>query len=277
MVGEAKRRREAEAANTPEAVAERWRKAFAGGVMIGTPVFGGKPEAEYMAACEKLAFICGELGLKYATTRPVSESLIQRARNYVAREFLESPCEWLMWIDSDIRFEPEDILALLETGYPFVGGAYGRKQVAWEPVIKAARIGLDNPERFATTYVVNLLPEDAIEGAVTFDGKGCCEVLDLPTGFLLTHRSVYEKMRDEFDIAYTDDSTESRRPIWSFFECPIVEEGGRRRLLSEDYHLSRQWQRLGGKCMLHTGIELDHIGRHAFKGNRAVILDGSCR
>lgn len=265
-MGEAKRRREAQD--------QRWTDAFDGvRLMIGTPTYGGQATTQYLEACEALAYTLGELGITYRACRPKSESLVPRARNYVAREFLESDCTHLLFIDADIVFQPSDVLALLETRKPFVGGAYPRKQIEWATVIEAARIGADDPGSYASSYVVNLLPEDAKECAVTYDEKSCVEVMDLPTGFLLCDRAVYERLRVEVDdIEYNDDAG-PQRPIWNFFPIPVVNK----RLLSEDYAFCRLWQGIGGKCHLLPSLELHHVGSHVFRANADRIFAGCVR
>jgi hypothetical protein len=41
--------------------------------------------------------------------------------------------------------------------------------------------------------------------------------------------------------------------------------------LSEDYAFCRRWQRIGGKIWLDTTINLNHIGRHAYKGDVSYL------
>lgn len=303
-MGAAKRaREELAAASTPEAITERWKKAAGKGIMIGTPIYMGAPTAEYMGSCEDLFASFVLMGIPCAKSRTLSESLVPRARNTIAKAFLGTELEWLMFIDADIVFQPRDVLALLESGHKVVGGAYPRKQMEMEHVIRAVKAGIHEPGRFASSYVVNLLPEDAAEGSVSFDEHGCVPVLDLPTGFLLIHRSAFEEIRAKINIReenvvsdvtgsdlqphikdlilakmprleYKDTNNE---PVWNFFPCPVVFEHGRWWLLSEDYAFCRMWQEIGGQCWLHTGLELHHVGRHTFLANKDLILDGCAR
>lgn len=286
-MGAAKRAREAaEAARSPDAMAERWRKAVGAGLMIGQPVFGGLPCSENADALADLGTVLALSDCPWGRAKTVGESLVPRARNTIARELFRSSFEWLLFIDADIVFTPRDVLILLESGYDVVGGAYPRKQVEFDTVVRAARAGLPKPERFASSYVVNLLPEDVADGAATYDENGCVEVLDLPTGFLLIHRRVFEKIReargDKSDdvfgrLEYITDDGPHAAPCWNFFPTPVAYEGGRWRYLSEDYGFCRLWQSIGGKCHLHTGIELHHIGRYVFRGDRELIMEGCVR
>ena len=283
----------------------RWKAASGKGIAIGTPVYGGLATSEYQASCERLVMEMTMADVHFALLRPTGESLVPRARNYVARDFLATECEWLLFIDADIRFEAWNVLALLESGHKVVGGAYPRKNVEWESVVRAARLGIPSPQRFASHYVVNLLPEDQAEGACSFDAHGCVEVLDMPTGFLLIHRSVLEEMRQKVSdreqatlaaiaesslpdhvkehlwrelprLEHVDDAGMGK-PCWNFFPTPVAFEGNRWRYLSEDYGFCRMWQSIGGKVWLHTRIVLDHVGKHTYKGDGDLILEGSAR
>lgn len=288
-----------------EAIAERWRKAVGAGLIIGTPVYGGLPTVEYQSSCEALLIETTKAGAPLGVMRPSGESLVPRGRNYVARNFLQTDFEWLLFIDADIRFTPPAVLVLLESGYSVVGGAYPRKTIEWATVVGAARAGVPQPERFACHYVVNLLPEDQAEGAVTYGKAGCVEVLDMPTGFLLIHRSVFEEIREKVvareketlaaiaesslpdavkehlwrelpRLEHVDDAGVGK-PCWNFFPTPVAWEGGRWRYLSEDYGFCRLYQSIGGKVHLQPLIKLDHVGRHVYEGCPELVLEGSAR
>jgi hypothetical protein len=50
-----------------------------------------------------------------------NESLITRARNYLVDEFLRSGFTHLLFIDSDIHYSPQDVLALLALDKDVIG------------------------------------------------------------------------------------------------------------------------------------------------------------
>lgn len=54
-------------------------------------------------------------------------SLIYDARNKLAKKALEMEADWTMWFDSDMTFEPDTMLRLLEHKAPIVSGAYFRR------------------------------------------------------------------------------------------------------------------------------------------------------
>ena len=68
-----------------------------------------------------------------------NESLITRARNYIADEFLRSNHTHLMFIDSDIGFAAKDVLSLAalqsdESDYDIICGPYPKKVISWEKI-----------------------------------------------------------------------------------------------------------------------------------------------
>ncbi len=54
-------------------------------------------------------------------------SLIYEARNKLAKQAIKMGAEWTMWFDSDMIFQPDTMLKLLEHNAPMVSGAYFRR------------------------------------------------------------------------------------------------------------------------------------------------------
>lgn len=54
-------------------------------------------------------------------------SLIYDARNKLVKQALKMGAEWTMWFDSDMIFQPDTMLRLLEHDAPIVSGAYFRR------------------------------------------------------------------------------------------------------------------------------------------------------
>ena len=66
-------------------------------------------------------------------------SLVYEARNKLAKKAIELETDYTMWLDSDMVFEPDTMLRLLEHNKPFISGAYFRRSppyslVAFEEV-----------------------------------------------------------------------------------------------------------------------------------------------
>jgi len=86
----------------------------------------------YTKACTDLAKIGAQYGMDINFFYLFNESLIQRARNYLVDSFLRSDYTHLMFIDSDIGFNPHDVISLAalaepDSGYDIVCGPYPKK------------------------------------------------------------------------------------------------------------------------------------------------------
>ena len=110
----------------------RKRKLF-----LATPMYGGNCVGMYTRAVADLAAICAKYGIPLQLYFLFNESLITRARNYCADEFLRSDATHMLFIDSDIGFNPQDVLALLamqddDSDYDVIGAPYPKKCISWE-------------------------------------------------------------------------------------------------------------------------------------------------
>ena len=98
-------------------------------LFVATPMYGGQCVGLYMKACLDLQAICVRYGMEVRFSFLFNESLITRARNYLVDEFLRSGFTHLLFIDSDILFNPEDVLALLGLDKDVIGGPYPKKSI----------------------------------------------------------------------------------------------------------------------------------------------------
>ena len=82
-------------------------------IFLAVPMYGGQCSGMFCRAVTDLSSICTRYGIGLQLYFLFNESLITRARNYCADEFVRSNCTHLMFIDSDIGFNPNDVIALL--------------------------------------------------------------------------------------------------------------------------------------------------------------------
>ena len=244
----------------------RKRKLF-----IATPMYGGQCAGPFAKSCLDLVTLCIKHGIECQFFFLFNESLITRARNYLADEFLRSPATHLMFIDSDIGFNPMDVLALLALDKPIAGGPYPKKTIAWEKILDAAKFGLadGNPlqlEKYSGDYVFNVVP-----GTLEIKMDAPVEVLEIGTGFMLIKREVFEAFKLAYpEFAYTPDHNRTAnfsggRQIHMFFQALIDPVSNR--YLSEDYMFC-QWSRnCGQKVFFCPWMKLNHVGAYVFGGS----------
>ena len=201
---------------------ERKRKIF-----VATPMYGGQCSGMYTKSTADLATISTQYGMDVRFFYLFNESLITRARNYLVDEFLRSPYTHLMFIDSDIHFNPNDVLTLAALDKEIIGAPYPKKCIAWEKVRNAVDAGLadDDPvqlEEYTGDFVFN-----PASGTSEIKVSEPVEVLEIGTGFMLVRREVFEKFRDAYpQFSYKPDHNRSEnfdgsRYIHAFFDTVI--------------------------------------------------------
>lgn len=214
---------------------------------IGIPCYGGMVSEPTMTSLLRFVLLAQQAKLNWSLDTMVNESLVTRARNnLMAKMMSNTTSTHFMFIDADIRFQPESILQMLACDKEVIGGLYPKKAL---PV----------------NYVINLQPQTKIQGDIfTVDTTG--------TGFLLFKRSVYDKLIAAHpETKYVDDvglGKQFEPMMYSIFDCEIDEKG---HYLSEDWLFCRRWQRLGGEIWVHSKVLLNHIGHYEFTGDLSKI------
>ena len=249
-------------------------------IMVATPMYGGQCAGIYTKSSTDLAGLARNYGVQLSFFYLFNESLITRARNYLADEFMRSDYTHLMFIDSDIGFDPTDVLALAAIADPnsdkeIVCGPYPKKAIAWEKIKKAVDKGFadDNPavlEKYVGDYVFNPVSGS---GDIRIDQPA--EVLEGGTGFMMIQRSAFEKYAEAYpEFSYKPDHVrtahfDGSREIMAYFDCVIDPES--KRYLSEDYMFC-QWARKAGiKVWMCPWMRLTHMGSYMFGGSLADL------
>lgn len=229
------------------------------GIMLCLPMFGGICHGDFALALVNTVHFLTDLGFRINTQAMFNESLITRARNNLARTFIQDKTmDMMMFIDADVTWKQEDVLRLILSDKDFVGGVYPRKKIHWDVVAKAARAGKQNPQDWAYSYLFN-----GIEGSEAEDDL--IEVTHAATGFLLLRRNVFDTLIP-ITKSYDDVIDGNSVTGWDFFKVGIGENG---RYTSEDYWFCNDWRKTGGKIYINPFIRLGHIGTHKFDGDLA--------
>ena len=210
-------------------------------LFVATPMYGGQNYGLYMKACLDLQGMCIQYGIDVKFSFLFNESLITRARNYLVDEFLNrSDCTHMLFIDSDINFNPQDVIAMLALDRDVIGGPYPKKAIKWSNVKKAVQMHPDiepgTLEKVTGDYVFN-----PVMGTAQFSVSEPLEVMEIGTGFMMIKREVFPKFAEHYpDLKYKPDHVgqahfDGSRYIHAYFDTVIdpVSE----RYLSEDYIL----------------------------------------
>ena len=251
-------------------------------LFIATPMYGGNCLGLYTKACLDLQGLCAQYGIETRFSFLFNESLITRARNYLVDEFLRSGFTHLLFIDSDIHYDPQDVLALIALDKDVIGAPYPKKSINWKAVWNASKKLLGNPgfdeEKFnpgelegvTGDYVFNPVP-----GTKSFNVLHPLEVMEIGTGFMMVKRPVFDKFREEYPhLNYKPDhlgqsNFDGSRYIHAFFDTVIDPDS--HRYLSEDYMFCQYWRAIGGQIWLCPWMKLGHTGTYEFKGDMPRI------
>ena len=241
-------------------------------LFVATPMYGGQCFGSYTKSILDLSRLCQSYGISCQFSFLFNESLITRARNYLVDEFLRSDHTHLMFIDSDIDFNPKDVLALLAMKKPIIGGPYPKKCIAWENVYDAVRYGMvPNENRhqlanFAGDFVFNAVP-----GTTEIKLNEPAQVLEIGTGFMLIEREVFTKFAEAYpQYWYNPDHNRSAafdgsRKIFQYFQAEI--EPDRQRYLSEDYWFCQKARQADISVWLCPWMEVKHHGTYIYGGS----------
>lgn len=249
-------------------------------IMVATPMYGGQCAGIYTKSCTDLAKVASQYGVQVDFFYLFNESLITRARNYLVDEFMRSKHTHLMFIDSDIGFDPMDVLALAaltneEDDKEIMCGPYPKKAISWEKIKRAVDKGHadDNPnvlEKYVGDYVFN-----PANGQTEIRLDQPVEVLEGGTGFMCISRSAFEKYAKAYpEFSYKPDHVRTKhfdgsREIMAYFDCII--DPVSKRYLSEDYMFC-QWSRKAGiKVWMCPWMKLTHMGSYMFGGSLADL------
>jgi len=208
---------------------------------------------EWMMSILKLLNSAKETGLNMSFYPIFFESLVSRARNAAVAHFLEDEENThLLFIDSDIIFEPEDVYRLIQAEKDVIAGMYPKKYIVWDRLKKDP-----NAERvdFPIGGEIKVTEDDFIESSY------------LPTGFLMIKREAILKLIEQHpELKYKNDIDGYMGGEDNFYN--LFNAGIRNGIYeSEDWGFCSLWKESGGQVLIHPDINLKHVGWHEYSGN----------
>lgn len=209
-----------------------------------TPMYGGMIMEPCFGSYMRFSLMAMKHGINFSVDTMVNESLVTRGRNNLVAKFLANKAAThLMWVDADIKWDPEAVLRMALYDAGVVCGLYPMKGI---------------PIR----YVLNALPGGRKIGPLM-------EVSTSGTGFMLIKREVIEKLIEAMpELKYKDSlnlGTQYEPHMYALFDTMIDENG---HYLSEDWTFcKRVREKLNIPIWVDTDIKLDHMGAYSFPGS----------
>lgn len=212
--------------------------------MIALPCHGGIVSEKTTMSLFNLGKLLVRNNIPHGLFTQANSSLITIGRSKIANFFINcTEHEYLFFLDSDIGFNPEDVLKLLDHKVDIVSGAYPMKTI---------------PIRYCCDIVQ---PEQRKGDLIKIEGNGM--------GFVLVHRNVFLNMSKNFpDLKYTPPRNDSNyvpteaemNNSYHYF----MEQKVNNSFMSEDKSFFYRAKSLGYDIWLDTTIKLQHIGSHVF-------------
>lgn len=228
-------------------------------VLVAIPAYGGSVKVQFFMSCIRMQAELAKAGieLQFGT---VSFPDITEVRNIFTTIFFDNTsATHLLFIDSDMSFDPKLIIDMINFDQPIVGVVATKKKY---PIEFVGRASLGDP----------LSPVE-FDGFIKVDGAG--------TGIMLIQRECIAKMLHEMpDIIdpYPIDlhpaaeliRAQKLNRLLRPFDSIVNMEIGR---LSEDLSFCNRWHRCGGDIWVNISHNIGHIGDHEFVGCYQQFLE----
>lgn len=208
-------------------------------VFLATTAYDS-PDASYTFSIARSREALTAAGIQSAYYLLQGNCHVDDARNAVVRDFLESDCTEMVFLDADVSWEAESLVALCKIDKDLVGGVYPYRRESEEEKMP-----------------VRHLPEVIVEGDLI-------EVEGLPTGFMKIKRHVLETMAATARHFLKDDG----KPHPVIFERDYF-GGGRR---GGDIRFCMVWREMGGKVYAAPELRLGHCGKMIIKDSLGASL-----
>ena len=239
-----------------------------------TPMYGNMATRNFIQSFIQLSAQCIKYGIALNFVFVGNESLIQRGRNRLVDAFLKSTkATHAIFIDADIGFDANDVLAMLEQDHDILGAACVKKSINWnrvQSVVKKNGREYSGEElaRIAGDYVVNF---ETI-GALNFNTSQPVEVKHLGTGLLMISRKTFLEYKKQYPDRWYEpkgDPAALPGPIWDFFQVRV--DPDTREMNSEDYCFCEDCKAIGFKIWLCPWVHTTHDGSHTFVGDMNAV------
>jgi len=273
-----------------------------------TPMYGGNLTVNYHTSFTKLVGLCKESGIPVDVRNIFNESLVSRARNNLADQYLKDcPNTFALLVDADIGFEATDILAMMEHDKDILGVPCSKKSIRFDRIQNAiihrvlqwahnnpACMNGNNPAALRDTFLesglaftTNQLSDIGgdfvvnfpLERVMDFLERGKPFELDTPeivkhagTGLLMIKKEVFTNFRKAYPDRWymSKDQVCYPGPIHDYFKVGVNPET--REYDSEDYWFIHDCIAIGYKAHMLLSVKTTHMGTHTFIGDVPAAL-----
>jgi hypothetical protein len=215
-------------------------------VMLGLPSYDYKVSSKLAISLANFCLMAMKHGVDVQICNISGCSVVSRVRNLIAADFLNSDCTDLMFIDSDINFEANDIFRLM----------------AWNSDPKKGIVaGIPVARKKGQVYFSTLDTDD--DQSIFMDKMGLVRAKRVATAFMMIRREVFEKLAEAHpEWVYHDEKKQGDKMV-AFFDFALKDG----QYIGEDYLFCDRARDLGYEVWIDPTIKLGHMGTIEFEGS----------
>lgn len=230
-------------------------------VLDSNNIFGG-----YHTSIINLDKACKLNNINMVNIHANNEHLPHKARNAICHVFMQSPCTHLLFIDADIEFDAYDIIKMVESDKPIVGGLNYKNTILWDKIAELANRKGD--KNYTIDYIkaiskdYNFIPKDNDMNNVDLT-QDYIEVDAVGTGVLLMKKEALKQIQDAY---VTDRYLDTEGSVFRFFDnaMKMTSLVNTNVYESDDVFFCNRWRELGGKVYLYTKFQCKHWGMYGY-------------
>ena len=248
---------------------------------ILTPCYGGMCHLNYVSCLMDTLNVLRKYNVLYTVEFCKNDSLVSRARNnLIAKAMTNARTTHILFIDSDITWNPNDILKLMVNDKQLSGGVYPLKKYNWDKLLEKPTSVQDIINRKNASIIKNaitdeqMLQHNLLKYNVNFLDpvlnieNNLAKVRHIATGFMMIKRSTIEQMAKAYpSTKYTDDvgflMPNENKWAYALFDCGVEDD----HYYSEDWLFCHRWSKMGGNIYLDVSINLKHSGMEDYNGS----------
>lgn len=248
---------------------------------ILTPCYGGLCHVNYTICLMNTINVFKQLNFPIQIEFCKNDSLVSRARNnLIARALTDSQSTHYMFIDSDISWDPFDIIKLILSDKDLIGGIYPLKNYNWSKLVNEPNYVSQLLKRKNASQLASIISDEKMlqHNILNYNvnylthllqiENNLAKVRHVATGFMMIKRNVFTKMMKSFpSTKYVDDvnflKPEENEYAYALFDCG-VEEG---HYFSEDWLFCHRWTKMGNEIWIDVSINLTHTGSEDYCGS----------
>lgn len=214
-------------------------------IFIALPAYDFKVSLKLAVSLARVAQMAPSHGIDIQIGSICGCSVVSRARNLLVKDMLDSGCTDLLFIDSDINFEPDAVFRLL----------------AWTSDPKKGIVaGVPRVRDVNKTYIADLNYDDNLQ--LTMNGMGLVRAERVATAFMMVRRDVFtDMMAAHPDWEYLDKRCNKVVP--ALFDFMLTDEG----YIGEDFLFCDRAREIGYEVWIDPTISLGHMGVQEYEGN----------